>query len=321
MIESEKYEHWPLPAGLAALDINVHAREMLHIGLEGRRVERLITDSPTSYILKQLSTDTVFTGESWAYARVLPYLPSMYPRLIAHSEGDHQEDIPWLLFEDVGTLEHNADEAMLLQVTEWMAIWHAVPLASYPELTSYGQKPGLASILSNLMSKKSISMDLLRALGSVEKSIDYFFHLLESHGFSQAVVYSHGDLHPGNFGRTSSGRIVVMDWEHNHRSTPMWDLYHLLDMPHPLFPRKTDPQTREKVLDTYLELTRSNGTIYDKTAFKREYMLFAAAFSLWMLHLIEGDLQDSDSIWPHDKLIRQREETRQTILGIFGILR
>ncbi|MEK5057432.1 hypothetical protein BK126_16090 [Paenibacillus sp. FSL H7-0326] len=315
MKELLKFEEWHLPEGVSTHGLVVNARELLHVGLEGRRVERLTGESSESYILKQLPLEGVNTGESWAYAKVLPHLPVMYPRLIAQSK-DRTQETPWLLFEDMGTIHHEVDESMLIQIAEWMALWHAVPLDPYPELSRSGQKPGYDAIVTDLSAKRSVISRLLKSLGYEKNEVNAFYDKLERLSFSDVEVYSHGDLHPGNYGRTSSGRIVVLDWEHNHRNSPLWDLYHMLDMSHPLYPRMPDVLIRDKVLDAYLEFSQAHGRLYDKEPFKKDYMLFAAAFSLWMLTLIDHDLQDPGSIWPQDSLRRQREETWKTIIDI-----
>lgn len=309
----------PLPKGMLDQGITVHKRAVLHIGLEGRQVERLTGDDTDSYILKYLPDEGALTGESWAYAKVLPHLPVIYPRLIAQSGQDGAER-PWLLFEDVGSIRHEAEEEVLIQIAEWMAIWHVVPLDSYPELPHAGQKPRPEQVVSDLLAQQTSISALLEALGFNWSEVNTFYQLLDTFQLSPIEVYSHGDLHPGNYGRTSTGRIVVLDWEHNHRNTPMWDLYHLLDISHPLFPRAHDVHIRSKVLDTYLLYSRQLGKDYEEEVFKREYQLFSAFFSLWMLLLIDRDLQSPTPFWPHDNLVTQREETLLSIRELLYIL-
>ncbi|SDW66350.1 phosphotransferase [Paenibacillus sp. PDC88] len=309
----------PLPKGMLDQGFIVRNRAVLHVGLEGRQVERLTGDDTVSYILKYLPDETVLTGESWAYAKVLTQLPVIYPRLIAQSDQEGEER-PWLLFEDVGTISHEAEEEVLIQIAEWMAIWHAVPLDSYPELLHAGQKPRLKQVVSDLLAQQTRIGNVFASLGFNGNEVHTFYQLLETFQLLQTEVYSHGDLHPGNYGRTSSGRVIVLDWEHNHRNTPMWDLYHLLDISHPLFPRTHNNQIRSKVLDTYLLYSKQLGNDYEEELFKREYQLFSVAFSLWMLLLIDRDIQDPTSIWPQDKLVTQREETLLSIRELLYIL-
>ncbi|MCM3781419.1 phosphotransferase [Neobacillus mesonae] len=311
---------WVLPAGNFPQDLTfIH--EVLHNGMNGRRVERITAEGPdcSSYILKYLPPEAVETGESWAYRYVLHHLPAIYPELIAAS-ADEETSTPWLLFEDLGTIDHTADESTLIQVAEWAAIWHSTPLYQYPELPRSGQKPGIDVIISDLMAQRNLIAHLLLSLEISDKTIDDFYHLLAGHSFSEWEVYSHGDLHAGNYGRTSSGRVVVLDWEHNHRNTPLWDLYHMLDMSHPLFPKNSNRVDRNKVLEVYLDAASSKGNPYDYPAFMKEYMLFSSAFSMWMLLLIHRDLENPNCVWPHERLIVQREETQRSLLETLGFL-
>lgn len=132
-------------------------------------------------------------------------------------------------------------------------------------------------------------------------------------------VLSHGDLHLGNYA-LAGGEIKVLDWEHVHLNAPYWDLYHLLDLSHPVFPRTMDAPTRQRLLDDYLRAAARKGNIWEPAAFKRGYARFAAVFSLWMLLLIEQDLAaiaKNDGLpakWSPEQLGRQRQET----LASFG---
>ncbi|MNG33223.1 hypothetical protein D3C84_1194310 [compost metagenome] len=46
----------------------------------------------------------------------------------------------------------------------------------------------------------------------------------------------------------------------------------------------------------------------------REYSLFSAVFSLWMLGLIDRDLTGDSGPWPRERLLRQQEETKAAFL-------
>ncbi|WP_164779559.1 phosphotransferase family protein [Paenibacillus kobensis] len=130
------------------------------------------------------------------------------------------------------------------------------------------------------------------------------------------IVYrlSHGDLHAGNFGTADDGTLKVLDWEHVHRNSPYWDLYHALDMSHPMFPRTIEDEARERLLAAYWEQAKAGSVPADREAFMREYSLFSAVFSLWMLRLIASDLEGDGGPWPRERLLRQQEETRAAFL-------
>ncbi|MGG1641630.1 hypothetical protein ACIFQM_10110 [Paenibacillus sp. NRS-1782] len=108
---------------------------------------------------------------------------------------------------------------------------------------------------------------------------------------------------------------MVLDWEHAHLNTPLWDVYHLIDMSHPLFPRRMTSDLRICLLDRYLEQLELLGAGLERGAFMQEYGMFAVVFSLWMLLLIESDLRRigtklhiNGDKWSKEQLEAQRGE-------------
>ena len=110
------------------------------------------------------------------------------------------------------------------------------------------------------------------------------------------LVLSHGDLHLGNYG-ISQNKLVILDWEYAHLNTRFWDLYHLIDLSHPLHPKTVTSELRNKILSEYYDQASTYGIETNRASFKNEYYLFSATFSLWMIMLIEGDLKRKDDRW------------------------
>ena len=122
-----------------------------------------------------------------------------------------------------------------------------------------------------------------------------------------------GDLHLGIYALVN-GEVKVLDWEHAHLNYPYWDLCHVIDLSHPLFPKTMTSSVRERLLDVYLEESARLGRTYEPVAFKANYRGFSALFSLWMLRLIASDLsQGEDGPWPREALRQQRDEAAESL--------
>ena len=129
-------------------------------------------------------------------------------------------------------------------------------------------------------------MRLLPLLQLEQSEVLHMYTLLEGWDFSNRMVLSHGDLHLGNFAVVNN-KMMVLDWEHTHLTTPFWDLYYLIDLSHPTFPKKMTSEVRNRILHVYVEASNLEGNEAD---FLREYHLFSSAFSVWMCFLIMKDL-------------------------------
>jgi thiamine kinase-like enzyme len=130
---------------------------------------------------------------------------------------------------------------------------------------------------------------------------------------SSELVLSHGDLHVGNYS-LAKGQLYILDWEHTHLNYRYWDLYHLIDLSHPLYPKKVNPTWRIRLLECYIEEATRNGSLIDSQQFIYEYRLFASVFSLWMLRLIEADRISGYSPWSEEQLSVQVIETVTSFL-------
>ncbi|MEC0232854.1 aminoglycoside phosphotransferase family protein [Paenibacillus kribbensis] len=296
-------------------DTLVQNREILYTGTNGRDVERFYVLPSESYVFKPLTNDEQEGRERWVYEHVLPSLPPIYPRLLACSGPGTDGGGEWMILEDLGPLHHLHEEETMLQAVGLVAWWHALPTDCFTGLPLRGPKPIIEEMAFELYERKSDVLELCSSLGFSEHQVQRIYVKLEHQSFAQQLVLSHGDLHPGNYA-LSGERLMVLDWEHAHLNIPLWDVYHLIDMSHPLFPRRMTSDLRIRMLDTYLEQLELLGIRMDRAAFLLEYGMFAVIFSLWMLLLIHSDLQRigsdvhrNNNKWSKEQLKAQLKET------------
>ncbi|MCZ8522076.1 MULTISPECIES: phosphotransferase family protein [Paenibacillus] len=292
-------------------DSRIVKREILYTGMNGRHVERFYLSPTESYVFKPVTHSGQRGREAWVYDQVLGSLPPIYPRMLARSGESAPENGSWVIYEDLGRLQHTFREEIVLQVVEEMARWHASPVERWNEAPMRGPKPPIEEIAGGLLRSSDTLAELLPSPGAAGM-LQELLRRLESHTWSGRRVLSHGDLHLGNYAPLN-GRVVVLDWEHAHLNVPCWDLYHLVDLSHPVFPKTVTEALRERLLDTYLDCSGERSEL-GRSAFKQEYYLFSAAFSLWMLGLIAGDLRRQSGPWDVSELESQREETLENFI-------
>ncbi len=258
----------------------------------------------------------------------------------------------WMIAEDIGVLEHQHSAAVLEQVIDQMAVWHTVDEQHLAPLPQTGQKPPLPTAAASLFERWEQVETVVQEIASLkypsvdrseesfesdmERSTQFSDQLLSAlqsdireatgHISAQPAVLLHGDLHAGNYGINPQGTIIILDWEHSHAGSLFWDLYHLIDLSHPLFPREMTMELRHRLLERYWVASttgRSATTVspqrhvvalreYDTLVeLERDYLLYAIVYSIWMLLLIQNDLLQQPPIWPHALLLAQQFETQQ----------
>jgi thiamine kinase-like enzyme len=277
----------------------------------GKKVERFFVTAQDSYIFKPLTNQDQIGKEVWIHDHILSVFPPIYPRIIAKSVSNHN-DINWIIFEDVGHLEHRFNVDIALSVTKEMVQWHQLSIERYRDADLQAPKPLIEEIKLELTARKTEVLGLANSYFLPKIMIETVYLHLKNCTFSKELVLSHGDLHLGNFALTNK-KLIILDWEHAHLNSPLWDLYHLLDMSHPLFPKSITPNTREQVLNFYIEEVRACGNKLNQLEFKQEYYLFSATVSIWMLLLIQNDLQKAESKWPAANLKKQLNETMNSL--------
>jgi hypothetical protein len=309
LIEKQGGGLMELPANIVRADGTLNdelilKKEQLYKGMNGRFVERFYLSPTMSYIFKPLTNNGQLGQEVWVHENVLPQFPAIFPKIISHTVSE-QPELNWMILEDLGALTHIFTEESVLGVIKWVAWWHSLSIDNLAHVPSAGLKPRLEDIVTDVLHMKNEFMQQLPGLQLDRGLIEQVYTTLETFEFSKRLVLSHGDLHVGNFAVVGQ-RLMILDWEHTHLNTPHWDLYHVIDMSHPLFPKRITPQFREQILKAYMSQVEFE---IDEEQFLKEYYLFSAVFSVWMLLLIQKDLNAEDAKWPREQLERQLTET------------
>jgi hypothetical protein len=286
-------------------DEKILKKEILYKGMNGKYVERFFLSPTKSYVFKPLTNNDQLGKEVWVNEHILSSFPDIYPKIVSYSANHQDLEQNWVIFEDLGQLTHVFNEETVFGVTKLIAWWHSLPTEKLEIVPLKGPKPHFQDIVSEVILKKDNFIKLLPLLGIEEKIIFYLFTRLEQSEFSKKMVLSHGDLHLGNYA-VANNRMVVLDWEHTHLNMPYWDLYHVIDMSHPIFPKQITSEFREQILKIYLD--QVNNTVNGEE-FIQEYHLFSAVFSIWMIMLILKDLKSNDGKWSKEQLENQLKET------------
>lgn len=306
-------ERWVTSEGILD-EQQIIGRQKLYQGMNGRHVERFTVHTGETYIFKPLTNPAQYGRERWMYKHVMPQLPPVYPQLITASNQEAAPEQSWMIYEDMGQLEHSLCESTMMLAAAHMAEWHALPVGAWQELPRVGHKPSIRDMLHELQQHQPATDALLGRLDFSLSASDWdrLAMLILTAEDELSLVLCHGDLHPGNVAEVE-GRLVILDWEHAHLNTPLWDVYHLLDLSHPLFPRTMTPELRARVMKVYLDKLESLGVQVEQGSFTTWYGAYAIVFSLWMLRLIDGDLRNPNCVWPHEQLRNQWHETAATL--------
>lgn len=285
--------------------------ELLHRAADGREVRRLHVSPTLSYIRKPLPFGSPAVA---VHTHILCALPAIYPQLIDWLPAPDERTDGWMLLEDLGRLEHAYREADARETVRLAAGWHTVDLPDQVLRSPVfqGHKPGFARLAGDVLGARNELAALAPGLGIAADLVRRTCAALHTHTLSAELVLSHGDLHVGNYARTASGRIWVLDWDFAHANSRYWDLYHILDLSHPSHPRPANPHWRSRLLDAYLSEAALYGVSLEPERFKFEYALFASVFSLWMLRLIAADRASGSGYWTDAQLAVQAAETAQS---------
>jgi hypothetical protein len=288
-------------------------REPLYKGMNGSCVERIYVTPSDTLIFKPLTNNEQLGKEAWVYKHILPDLPPIYPKMLAHSSAIDPAS-HWIMFEDLGELKHPFDEDTAVDLISYIASWHSLPISHLLQAPLRGPKPKAKAILAELLHRGTQPSVLAAQWPSLPiPLLESLFTLLQQESFeADDLVFSHGDLHLGNYAKVK-GQIKVLDWEHAHLNSRYWDLYHVIDLSHPIFPKEMTTAVRERLLDRYLLLVEQQGSVTHALDFKRGYYVFSCLFSLWMMKLIASDIQGNNGTWPIDQLKQQLEETTASL--------
>lgn len=303
----------------------IYAREILYKGMNGRFVERFYLSPDHSFIFKPVTHAGQAGREGWVYEHILPLIPGIYPRMLARSCSS--DETSWAIFEDLGKLQHAFEGDTILEVTRAMARWHALPVDQLPaETPTAGHKPRIELAAAEIVLREEEAASLFAELHIPAQSGSRLLAAIRdlaamgNHSpYAASQVLSHGDLHLGNYAMAGA-KLYVLDWEHAHLGTIHWDLYHVLDMSHPLFPKQVTSSLRDQVLSVYAAESANHGRVLDRVLLGEQYALFAAVYSVWMLLLIRRDLDQKEPIWPREQLQTQWRETADSLMQCMGML-
>ncbi|HTG71626.1 MAG TPA: phosphotransferase [Candidatus Udaeobacter sp.] len=295
-------------------DRKIWRRDTLYKGMNGSCVERIYVTPSDTMIFKPLTNNDQIGREAWVYEHLLTTFPPIYPKLLARSLPLHFSS-NWILFEDLGTLTHTFEVDTAIALLFYIAEWHALPITHLLKAPLKGPKPSAEAIRAELLLQEKQPSKLAAGWPSIPAPvISALLALLRQESFAaDELVLSHGDLHLGNYAAVN-GQVKVLDWEHTHLNSRYWDLFHVIDLSHPIFPKEMTITIRERLLDRYLELSGQNGHTMNAPMFKRRYYLFSCLLSLWMLTLIANDIHMNNGTWPIDQLKKQLQETTANLI-------
>ncbi|WP_135556786.1 phosphotransferase [Paenibacillus cymbidii] len=297
-------------------DAKITGRDHLYTRRNGRSIERFYMNKDghtVSYILKPLADESHLGKEAWVQQHVLSLLPTGHARIVANADHDDPGRY-WTIFEDMGALSHDYDEPLVLDMAAVIPNWHQLPAALVPyRFRTDADKPSLASKLADIHAGWPQLRATIAELGLAEPLLGRLELLVQRAGDDSEQVVTHGDLHRGNY-FARDGAIVVMDWEHLHIGSVYWDLYCLLDMTHPYYPKPSNPQLRSEALSVYMEHRRRLGWLCDRERFIAGYFAHAAICTAWLMLVIEGDL--AAGAWDRQQLLDQRQATFAALNGL-----
>lgn len=292
--------------------------DTIYVAMDGRIVSRVHSPDGRSFIRKPVPPNS---RERWIYDNVSSGIRPLLPLRIASpvdqdaSVDEESSNLLWM--EDLGPLKHHYDLPLALQLVRAVARWHNSDFAESSRFESLsGLKPSYDGLASQVLADREGYASIASRHGIEPQSLEVLFRLMEQTRLSDDLVFSHGDLHVGNY-TFARGNLYVMDWEHAHIGSRYEDLFHVIDLTHPLYPRPESLDWRCSLLQAYLEESGRLGAKLEPQRFHAEYRLFAAVFSLWMLGLIERDLNQPECVWTSMQLRRQAEETAVVLHQLF----
>lgn len=296
-------------------ETKIAGRDLLYTRRNGKRIERFYVQQDgrvDSYIFKPLASEPHLGKEVWAQERILPLLPTGYARIAASADHDDPQRY-WMIFEDMGTIDHTSDEALVIDMAAAIPHWHRLPPDIVPPAyREDSDKPSMRVKLADIRAGRVRLAALLARLGVSVVDVELLLDIVDRADGGSEIVVSHGDLHRGNF-FARNGSIVILDWEHLHLDSVYWDLYCLLDMTHPYHPQRTDGDLRLRALDAYADRRRQFGWTADRADFVGGYHLHAVLYSLWLLLIIENDLLAGK--WEPEQLQEQLNVTCASLVA------
>jgi aminoglycoside/choline kinase family phosphotransferase len=284
----------------------ISQKEVIYTARSGKHVERFRYRG-VSYIFKPCAA-TATSREQWAQQCLIPSIQGVKVPLLLASGGTQDPTLDWIIYEDLGSLIHCNHTDDIIRAAAIIPSWHRLPTASVP-VGVMGHSPDYAQVLKNITIKKQHVNARLEGMGVSPSAISSWWaqltdweQFLQDH---QAV--SHGDYYRLNIAFQNQ-ETIVLDWEFAHVNSVYWDLYSLMDITSHRYSRiHLDHTDREAALHQYWMSRGSLIHVEHYNDFVKGYSVFASVYSVWILTLIEADLQQSTVAV--DALRRQQQET------------
>ena len=304
----------------SVLDGIPHEREVIYVGRNGQKVERIgvkMGNQMTSFIYKPLTNNPSMGKELWVQENISFRIPKVHvPRIAYYSRAKEPENY-WMVFEDLGELEHNFSADIMKKTSELMPYWHLLPTFLVPNEFE-GHTPRFKEIQGFILSKTAQMRELLIHNGFSNDHIDYVYReiLLSDHLENETVI-SHGDLYPLNIAEVNE-KLFIFDWEYIHKNSVFWDLYTLMDITSPQYRRPILNQaSRLDILARYISVRMSLQSP-TKANFVCDYHTYSALHSIWLLLLIEQDI--AQERFEKSALLQQQKETLEKFKAVLGYL-
>ncbi|MGO4494844.1 hypothetical protein AB4114_02860 [Paenibacillus sp. 2RAB27] len=298
-----------------------HVREVIYVGRNGQKVERIqanVDDTITSFIYKPLTNYPNKGKEVWLQANLFERIPEVnIPKILFASQALEPEE-EWMVFEDLGELEHNFSSEMMLKTSEFIPYWHLLPTSLLPE-DFEGHTPKIQEIQRYILTKDMQTRQLFERLGFRDEHITYFYEdILHQDHLENEIVISHGDLYPLNIAEVNN-QVYIFDWEYAHTNSVFWDLYTLMDITSPQYRRLVIQQeSRIAILARYISV-RENLQTPTQGNFITDYHKYSALYSVWLLLLIEEDI--AHERFEKSALLQQYKETLEILKIVLSYLK
>jgi hypothetical protein len=292
---------------------NILKRQQLYTGRNGRVIERFWVDMnglSESFIFKPLTNGITCGREKWIYEHLLGLVPLRFPKL--HAVASHEDPLRyWGIYEDLGKMSHHLKDNDYIGAAASIPFWHCISLDTVPSHFN-GDKPDIYKMIDEISDQYHDLEVRLLALGLDKEKLVAVQRETEQlkDSFETEIVISHGDYHQGNICKRDD-ELIIIDWEFVHHNSVFWDLYCLLDMSHPDFPKMVSSATRLAALQAYANQRSVLGWESKVESFIMDYHRYTIIHSVWMLGLIEKDLQKAQ--WEVSKLLRAQQETLQSL--------
>jgi hypothetical protein len=118
--------------------------------MNGKLVERIYITPYETVVYKPLTSDTRPDRELWIYDHVLPSFPPIYPKMLARSP-EAVAGGGWVIFEDLGRLDHVFSEAAAAALLSQASVWHALPAEPYSKAPLRGPKPAADMVRAEML--------------------------------------------------------------------------------------------------------------------------------------------------------------------------